>query len=84
MRASSFSSWQFFFGLTEPHAGTAAVFIDEVDAGVLESTPNDIEGGAPRLRRSCLQLVHCWLAYTRFRRKILLVPSEKTARCPAL
>jgi len=33
---------------------TATVFINEFDAGVLKSTPNDIMGGAPRLRRSRL------------------------------
>ena len=32
-----------------------AVFVDEFDAGVLESTPNDIEGGAGRLDRSRLK-----------------------------
>jgi hypothetical protein len=44
----------FSFLLTESHAGTAAVSIDEVDACVLEGPSNDIECGAPWLGRSRL------------------------------
>ena len=70
--------------LTKAHAGTPAVFVDEFDAGVLESTPNDFEGGAARLSRSRLKLMDRHLAYTRGRCEILLAPFEKTPRCPAL
>jgi hypothetical protein len=79
------SRWTLFsFGLTEPHAGTAAISIDEVDTCVLESAPNDLQSRASRARQSCFQLMHCQLAYTSFRCKVLLVPSQETARCPAL
>src|SRR6516165_1414493 len=74
----------FFFGLTEPHAGTPAVFVNEVDTGALESTSNHVEGRAPWPCRSRLQLVNCQLAYTGLRRKLLLAPTEKTARGSAL
>jgi hypothetical protein len=66
------------------NAGAPAIFVDEFDAGVLESTPYDIEGGAARLGRSRFKLMHRDLAYTRGRCEILLAPFEKTPRCPAL
>jgi hypothetical protein len=74
----------FFCRLPKANAGASAVFVDEFDAGVLESTPNDIEGGAARLGRSRLKLMDRDLAYTRGRCEILLAPFEKTPRCPAL
>ena len=77
-------SWLVFHRLTKPHTGAPAIFVDEFDAGVLESTPNDIEGGAARLGRSRLKLMDRHLAYTRGRCEILLAPFEKTPRCPAL
>jgi hypothetical protein len=80
---SSFSR-PFFCWLPKASAGAPAIFVDEFDAGVLESTPNDIEGGAARLSRSRLKLMDRHLAYTRGRCEILLAPFEKTPRCPAL
>jgi hypothetical protein len=80
---SSFSRL-FFCWLPKANAGAPAIFVDEFDAGVLESTPNDIEGGAARLGRSRLKLMDRHLAYTRGRCEILLAPFEKTPRCPAL
>jgi hypothetical protein len=50
-------SWLVFHRLTKAHTGTAAVFVDELHAGVLEGASNDIKGRAPRLCQSCL-----WLA----------------------
>ena len=70
--------------LPKANAGAPAIFVYEFDAGVLESTPNDIEGGAARLSRSRLKLMDRHLAYTRGRCEILLAPFEKTPRCPAL
>jgi hypothetical protein len=72
------------FWLTEADTGTSTVFVNEFDAGALESTSNDIEGGAARLGRSRLKLMDRHLAYTRGRCEILLAPFEKTPRCPAL
>jgi hypothetical protein len=43
-------SWLVFHRLAKAHTGTAAVFVDELHAGVLEGASNDVEGGAPRLR----------------------------------
>jgi len=80
---SSFSRL-FFCWLPKANAGAPAIFVDELDAGVLESTPNDIEGGAARLGRSRLKLMDCHLTYTRDRCEVLLAPLEKTPRCPAL
>jgi hypothetical protein len=42
------------FVLTACEVALHLVFIDEVDTGVLETTSNDIESGAPWLRRPCL------------------------------
>jgi len=80
---SSFSQ-PFFSWLPKASSASPAIFVDEFDAGVLESTPNDIEGGAARLSRSRLKLMDRHLAYTRGRCEILLAPLEKTPRCPAL
>jgi hypothetical protein len=77
-------SWLVSRRLTKADAGNSAVFVDEVHAGVLEGTSNDVEGGAARLGRSRLKLMDRHLAYTRGRCEILLAPFEKTPRCPAL
>jgi hypothetical protein len=82
-RPKSFS-WLAPYRLTKAHTGTAAVFVNEFDAGVFKGASNDLKGGTPRLCHSRLELMNGHLAYTRSRCKILLIPCEKTSRCPAL
>src|SRR5215469_1739972 len=70
--------------LPQPHTSAAAVLINELDAGAFKSSSNDIKGGATRLTRPSLQLVHGYDSNSGFICKLLLTPSKKSPGCPGL
>jgi hypothetical protein len=70
--------------LPQPHTSAAAVLINELDAGAFKSSSNDIKGGATRLTRPSLQLVHGYDSNSGFICKLLLAPSKKSPGCPGL
>jgi hypothetical protein len=70
--------------LPQPHTPAAAVLINEFDAGAFKSSSNDIKGGATRLTRPSLQLVHSYDTDSGFICKVLLAPSKKSPGGPGL
>ena len=70
--------------LPQPHTPATAVLINELDAGAFKSSSNDIEGGATRLTRPSLQLMHGYNSDPGFICKLLLAPSKKSPGCPGL
>jgi len=76
----------FFWPLTiaKSNTRTAAVLVDELDAGRLERSPNNIECRGPRLTTCSLKLMDGHNADTCFFRELILAPREKATSCPAL
>ena len=70
--------------LSQPHPGTAAVFVDELDAGRFKGAPNDVKRRVTRLTYPSFQLVHSHDAHFRAPREFLLVPTKQSAGCSAL
>ena len=75
---------RFQCALPKSYSRTAAVLVDELDAGIFKGPPNDIEGGAPRAARACFQLMDSDDSYTRLSREILLAPVKKPSSRPRL
>jgi hypothetical protein len=75
-----------FFPLpfAQSHPGPSAILVDEFDAGAFKGSSNDIKGGATRLTRPSLQLVHGYDSNSGFICKLLLAPSKKSSGCPGL
>jgi hypothetical protein len=70
--------------LSQAQPGTTTVLVDEFDAGPFKSSSYDIKGGAARLTRPCLQLMHSYDSNSGFICKLLLAPTEKSPGCPGL
>jgi hypothetical protein len=74
----------FLLALAQPHARSAAVLVDELDAGGFECAPNDIQSCTTRLTNPDLELVHGYNADARRAREILLAPTDQASGGPAL
>lgn len=71
------------WSIAEPHTGTAAVHVNELDAGRFKRAPDHIQRGAPRFR-SAFELANGHHTHTRTIGKLLLRPIEKSPRGAAL
>ena len=70
--------------LSEPDTGTAAVFVDELDAGGLKRSSDHIERCLAWLTGLGFQLVHGDNANSRVSRQFRLTPLKQASGSPAL
>ena len=70
--------------LAQAYTWTAAVFVDELDAGGFKCTPYNFEGGSARLANASFELVHRYDAHARLFSQLLLTPGQEATRSPAL
>jgi hypothetical protein len=82
-RTGSFQRF-FFCALSKAHPGTAAVLVDEFDAGSFESLPQNNQGCTSRFGYTGLYLSNRHDTDPGLTGEILLAPIEEAARCPAL
>jgi hypothetical protein len=70
--------------LSQSNTGSAAVFVDEFDAGLLKGASYSLECRTSRFARPGFELVHCYNSDAGCVSKLLLAPPEKPAAGPAL
>lgn len=63
---------------------TPTILFNEDDASLFESSPNNVKSGAPRLARTCLQLMNRHNTDPRVVCEVLLAPIKESPGCPAL
>jgi len=70
--------------LSQADPGTAAVLVDELDAGGYKSSLNNLESGPARLTQPCLKLMHCHNADACTACQFLLAPLNQAPCCSTL
>jgi hypothetical protein len=70
--------------LSQPHAGAAAVLVDELHTGRFKRVANDLQSRTPWLVHATLELTNCDNTHAGFAGKLMLAPIKESSGRSAL